>query len=132
MPPDDSAPTPAQVWLARARSMLVKASAPLLPDVLPADHCYDAQQAAEKAIKAIYLMHGTRARDIHDIDVLLKELPAEVDPPDPVWEAATVTYWAVKGRYSEDLNEADENDVREAIELATNVYEWAAAIVNAS
>ena len=49
LPPND----PAE-WLNRARSSLVRAKA-RLPGSYLEDHCFDAQQAAEKAIKAVFI-----------------------------------------------------------------------------
>jgi HEPN domain-containing protein len=47
----------AHEWLRRARSNFARAAAdPAHPDILLEDLCFDAQQAAEKAIKAV-LVH---------------------------------------------------------------------------
>lgn len=51
-PPDD----PRQ-WLNRARSNLSRAKAQI-PEVYLEDPCFDAQQAAGKAIKAVLLKKG--------------------------------------------------------------------------
>jgi hypothetical protein len=44
-------------WLNRARSNLAHAQA-VSPEVFLEDLCFDAQQAAEKAIKAIFICRG--------------------------------------------------------------------------
>jgi hypothetical protein len=50
--------------LNRARSNLIRAKADMrIPEVYLEDLCFDAQQAAEKAVKAI-LLHGGRLRDL--------------------------------------------------------------------
>ncbi len=48
-------------WLNRARSDLELARS-LKPDVYLEDLCFHAQQAAEKAIKALLIHHGTPFR----------------------------------------------------------------------
>jgi hypothetical protein len=53
-PPDDP-----REWLNRARSSLAKAAAADIPEVYREDLCFDAQQAAEKALKAVLLCGET-------------------------------------------------------------------------
>ena len=54
MPPKRLSPDDPREWLNRARSNLTKAKAKS-PEVYLEDLCFDAQQAAEKAIKAVLL-----------------------------------------------------------------------------
>ncbi len=52
-------------WLNRARSNLARAKADIrIPHVYLEDLCFDAQQAAEKAIKAVLLNLGVRSLTI--------------------------------------------------------------------
>ncbi len=51
-PPDDP-----KEWINRARSSLIRASS-RLPGVYLEDLCFDSQQAAEKAVKALLIKHG--------------------------------------------------------------------------
>jgi HEPN domain-containing protein len=64
-PPDDP-----REWINRARSNLVRAQA-MLPGVYLEDLCFDAQQAAEKAIKAVLITRGAAVPPIHDLAGLL-------------------------------------------------------------
>jgi HEPN domain-containing protein len=58
MPPERRPPDDPREWINRARSNLVRAQT-TLPGVYLEDLCFDAQQAAEKAIKAVLnLPHG--------------------------------------------------------------------------
>jgi HEPN domain-containing protein len=52
MPPDRFQPDDPREWLNRARSNLALAKASISPDTNLEDLCFEAQQAAEKAIKA--------------------------------------------------------------------------------
>jgi len=51
--------------------------------------CFAAQQAAEKAVKALHLFHGQEARG-HVVARLLVDLPADVAVPDELVERAKV------------------------------------------
>ena len=57
-------------WLNRAQSNLARARDPL-PGTYLEDFCFDAQQAAEKAIKAVFIAHGLTFPYIHDLGRLL-------------------------------------------------------------
>ena len=57
-------------WLNRARSNLIQARG-LQPGVYLEDLCFNAQQAAEKAIKALLIHHGVPFPYIHDLTKLL-------------------------------------------------------------
>ena len=81
MPPNDRDPISPQEWLRRARSNLARARADRnLPDVLYEDLCFDAQQAAEKAIKALLVHRQVRfpkTHDLLDLLTLLTERPTD-------------------------------------------------------
>jgi HEPN domain-containing protein len=57
MKPSRFLPTDPREWLRRARSNLVHSRAEA-DEVDPAELCFDAQQAAEKAIKAVFIHRG--------------------------------------------------------------------------
>ena len=73
-PPDD----PIE-WLNRARSNLTRAKA-RLEGVYLEDLCFDAQQAAEKAIKALLIARGVEFPYVHDLSRLLTVLVEPVEP----------------------------------------------------
>ncbi len=56
MPPEQRSPDDPREWLRRARSNMARAQADIrLSDVYLEDLCFDAQQAAEKSIKAVLI-----------------------------------------------------------------------------
>jgi len=73
VPPPNPAPATARDWLARARGKLALARLPLPGDAYFEDLCFLAQQAAELAIKAVYVQFGRKFARIHDLDQLLSE-----------------------------------------------------------
>jgi HEPN domain-containing protein len=131
MPPDLRDPTRPAEWLRRARSNLALARAhTAVPDVLLEDLCFDAQQAAEKAIKAVLVHHQIDFPKTHVLTKLLELLAGEgVAVPDDIREANRLNDYAVATRYvglAEDVTDAD---YRQAIELASRVVRWAESAV---
>ena len=99
MPPESRSLSLPSDWLRRARSDLALAKAPLPTDVLYADLCFHAQQAAEKAIKAVYRARRCGFRYTHDISELLDGLALQgVLVPQEIREAATLTDFAAISR----------------------------------
>ncbi len=61
--------------------------------------CFHAQQAAEKAIKAVLLKHAIEAPRTHNLQVLPELLPASVPVPAEVAQATELSGYAVALRY---------------------------------
>jgi len=65
----------AMEWLKRAKSNLACAKVgKVSEDILYEDLCFDAQQAAEKAFKAICIINDIRFKKAHDISYLIELL----------------------------------------------------------
>ena len=119
-PPDDP-----REWLNRTRSNLLRAKAKL-PDVYLEDLCFDAQQAAEKAIKAVMLSRGRTFPYTHDIADLLTLLEKHGEIiPEPIREAGRLTRYAVGTRYPGVTEPITEEEYQEAVHIAETVLEWA-------
>ncbi len=122
----------AENWLTRARSSLALAMVDKPPGCLWEDLCFHAQQAAEKAIKAVLVHHGLHFRFVHDINELLSGLQqAGVEVPPSFREAGTLNEFAVMTRYPGTYEAVSEVDYRKAIAIADSVLEWAARVVAA-
>ena len=65
-PPERFPPDDPREWLNRAKSNLALAMN-RTPDVYMEDLCFEAQQAAEKAIKAIMIMRGIEFPYVHGL-----------------------------------------------------------------
>ena len=130
MPPERAPPDDPREWLSRARSCLVRASL-VHPEVYLEDLCFDAQQAAEKALKAALLHLGVRFPKVHDLAELLGliEAAGEEIPPG-VREAARLSDFAVEARYPGTAEPVTEAEHREAVSLAEAVVAWAQARVD--
>lgn len=93
-PPDDP-----REWLNRARSNLVLARA-AEEGIYLEDLCFNLQQAAEKAIKALLIKHGVAFPYVHDIGellILLEDIGQSV--PEVIRQSARLTRFAVFTRY---------------------------------
>lgn len=129
MPHEDlSAGGPAE-WLRYARSDLELARVGRPAEVLFEGLCFHAQQAAEKAIKAVLIAKGVPPPRTHNIRILLDLLPRRDTPPQQVDDAASLTDYAVLSRYPGDFESVDEEEYTEAVELAKTVLLWAETII---
>lgn len=125
MPPELRPPDDPHEWLNRARSNLVRART-TLPGVYLEDFCFDAQQAAEKAIKSVLIARGVAFPPIHDLARLLTVLgqTGEVIPP-AIAEAARLTRFAVTTRYPGGVEPVTPSEYERAVTIAEAVVKWA-------
>jgi HEPN domain-containing protein len=122
MPPERRPPDDPREWLNRARSNLVQAQA-ILPGVYLEDLCFNAQQAAEKAIKAVLIARGVDFPLIHDLARLLTLLDQEI-PPD-IAAAARLTRFAAVTRYPGVAEPVTIEEHQRAVAIAAAVVQWA-------
>jgi len=116
-------------WLRYARSDLELARVKRPPEVLLEELCFHAQQAAEKALKAVLIAKGVPPPKTHNIRTLLDILPPDIIPPKEVEDAASLTDYAVISRYPGDFESVDEKEYKETIRLAEIVVLWAERII---
>ena len=117
--PDDP-----RAWLDRARSNLIRAQQ-RAPNVYLEDLCFDAQQAAEKALKALCIERSFEFPYVHDLTRLVTLLQEEGQPvPDEVKEAGRLTRYAVFTRYPGVGDPVTEDDHERAVAIAGRVVEW--------
>lgn len=112
-------------WLARARSSLTL-SAAKTPGVLYEDLCFQAQQAGEKALKAVFVARKIPYPYTHDINALLSVLEQNgVVIPEPLWSAVSLTSYASDTRYPGNEMPVTKDEYHEAISMAENILTWA-------
>lgn len=116
-------------WLRYARSDLELARVVRPDEVLFEGLCFHAQQAAEKALKAVLIAKGVPPPKTHNIRTLLDLLPQEVIAPQEIEDAASLTDYAVTSRYPGDFESVDEEEYEETVRLAENVVLWAERII---
>ena len=116
----------ADEWISRARSALAIASRKPEPPIVVEDLCFQAQQAAEKALKAVCRDKGIEFRSTHDIDELVELLSNHGVPiTQEVDDATVLTRYAVQTRYPGLSPALTESDWIEAVGLAKGVVRWA-------
>jgi len=117
-------------WLNRARSNLAR-SRLALPGIYLEDLCFDAQQAAEKAIKAVLIYKQIRYPYIHDLGKLLFLAERrKIKVPITVRRAARLTRYAVSSRYPGLDEPVSGKEQKDAVKIAENVIRWADKIIS--
>lgn len=119
LPPDDP-----REWISRAKSNLTRARN-IIPGVELEDLCFDAQQAAEKAVKAIFISRRESFPYIHDLDRLLRLLERiGIRIPKYVNEAKELTQYAHETRYPGLTAPVTLRQYRRAVRIAAAVLRW--------
>ena len=114
-------------WLRYAEEDLITAETLLVQAHVPSRQaCWHAQQAAEKALKAVLIFLQIDFRRTHDLNVLRDLLPdswqLKTAPPN----VGDLNRWAVAARYPDDAQEATKADASTAVETARAIWTHAA------
>jgi len=126
VPQDRPTPGSAQDWLARAKGDLAIARAPLPRGAFCEDLCFHAQQAAEKALKAVYRHYGWVFEYTHDLEELIAGLEGQgLAVPPEVKGAVALTGFAWESRYPGLGEPVTVEEYREALRLCECVVAWA-------
>jgi HEPN domain-containing protein len=89
---------------------------------------FHAQQAIEKALKAVLTRQGLEFRFTHDLITLLEQVKAAgLAPPTDVEEVEDLTAFAVQFRYS--LYDDEPLDRSAALDVAQQYIDWADEII---
>lgn len=125
-PPDDP-----REWLNRARSNLAKSRNQIrLLDVYREDLCFDAQQAAEKAIKAVLIHLKQPFPYTHDMAKLLAVVETTgMSVPEDVRDAFRLTRFALVTRYPGMAEPVTEEDYQRAVAIAEATVCWAQEVI---
>ena len=99
--------------------------------IFPHQICFHAQQAVEKALKAVLLLSKIEFPLTHDIIELLDifeihgiTLPKDFD------DAASLTPYAVETRYPGYFIEIFDTDVKQALIIAEKIVTWAEKFIS--
>jgi HEPN domain-containing protein len=120
------APDPSVVaeWMLSARSDLAYAEMPPPEGARYEQGCFHAQQAAEKALKALLLSRDQEPPYVHNIQALLDLLSRGGFVVEQVQEAAALTGYAVLTRYRPLGETVTEDEWLAAADLARQVVRW--------
>jgi HEPN domain-containing protein len=124
LPPDDP-----REWLNRARSNFACAIAHI-PDAYLEDLCFNAQQCAEKAVKAVFICRGESFPFVHDLRKLLTLLEETgLKVPKYVWEAIKLSPYASVTRYPDQVAPVTQRQYHRAVRIAAAILRWAERLV---
>lgn len=129
-PADNTKPGSGRDWLRHAASDIHFAKLGLAdPDVMRNQVAFHAQQAAEKALKAVLVERSLRFPRTHDLAALVEmiqlaglSLPASM-------QVEALTPFAVETRYPGAFAQVTTAEADAAIRSAEAVFEWASQIV---
>lgn len=113
-------------WLSKARTDLTVALVVLEqgPDMDPWVCCFHAQQAAEKALKAVIVAQGAEPPFIHNLVALQALMPPDLDLGTPVTELADLSASARGTRYVTDADGSEDptwDEAEQAVATAGRV-----------
>ena len=115
-------------WLRYAEEDLITAETLLAQShVPPRQACWFAQQAAEKALKAVLIFLQIDFRRTHDLNVLRDLLPESWHLKTTLSNLGDLNRWVVAARYPDDVQELTKADASEAVEQARAVWTAASA-----
>lgn len=121
----------ARKWLDKAGEDLQAADRLLSPPPLPNTACFHAQQAAEKALKAVAVYLGAqdipKTHDLLKLADLIRSLDGQV--PFVKEDFARLQPYAVDGRYPRSIKPS-EGAAGEAVGLAHDIYQWAQGYIS--
>ncbi len=134
MAPERLAHDDPREWLNRAKSnMALSRSGIDEPGIYLEDLCFDAQQAAEKAIKAVLLLLKVHFPYIHDLAELLTLIESGGQTvPQPVREAVQLTPFAAEARYPGSQEPVTREEYENAVTIAATVVRWAEELIGQS
>jgi HEPN domain-containing protein len=117
-------------WLNRAQSNLMLAKAEI-PGVYLEDLCFDAQQAAEKALKAFLIHLRLEFPYVHDLAELITLLERSgVAVPGEVREASRLTRFAVGLRYPGVAEPVTKEEYKDVVAIAEATVGWVADLLS--
>jgi HEPN domain-containing protein len=117
-------------WLNHAKSDLRLSKLAWKEGILPEQICFHAQQAAEKALKAVLVHKNVDFPFTHDLDQLVEVAKhAGMTIPEKLHDIGILTPYAVQTRYPGFWGEISDAEVGEAVDLAEETLIWASALI---
>ncbi len=133
MPHDKNGLGTPENWLKRAKSNLAIAKQPKTEDIFWEDYCFEIQQAAEKALKAVLLSKNIKFRFVHDLAELLTLLEQnKISFSEEIRAAAELTDYSVEARYPGPFEPVTEVEFEDALKIAEAVVKWAESEISTS
>ena len=115
----------AKQWIAKADNDLRNAEHTIQLEVdCPFDTvCFHAQQCAEKCLKALLVFHGIDPPRVHDVRMLVRQLPPQAAGRFDIEGLLVLNRYSVEARYPGEWDPILREDAEEALRLARLVRE---------
>jgi len=113
-------------WMRRARSDLALANLIEVEEISPEILAFHAQQAVEKALKALLVQRQVdfpRTHNIGMLFILCAESGYEVE--DYLREADKLSDYAVAARYPGEMTEVSREEAKITADVANKIFDWA-------
>lgn len=117
-------------WLKRAKSSLILAKKSIEDGLFYEDLCFNAQQSAEKSLKALIVHLGMTPKRTHSFMKIIGQLSERFQIPDSLQEVLILEPYAVITRYPDDYIDITKEEYNEAIEVAESIYNWVVENIN--
>jgi len=116
----------AEQWLSRAKGNLIRARQGMTTsDFFYEDLCFDCQQAGEKSLKALMILHNIVPSPTHSLSILIETLEEHrITIPDIVKEAVPLSYYAVTTRYPGHYEPVNQREYKTALKMADAIVTW--------
>ena len=111
-------------WLKRAHSSLELAKFSDNEFVYYEDLCYQAQQAAEKGLKALLIFYGVEPERTHNLFILLQKLDDYTELNDDIKDVLKLYNFAVQTRYPGDYIAIEREEYEQSIMIAERCLKW--------
>lgn len=119
-----------EVWIKRADSALSLGKISDQEDIFYEDLCFQLQQAAEKAIKALLIFNNIIPPRTHSFKILINEISKIIVCDDVIKRTIELEDYAVQTRYPGDYTPVDKNEYLEALEITEKAIEWIKSKIN--
>jgi HEPN domain-containing protein len=116
-------------WLENARSDFELACVKKTRKIRYEHLCFHAQQAAEKAIKALLLSCGNEVPRTHDLSYVIDALPVSLLIPPQLLLLPILTKYAVQFRYPGQETSVTRKEYLKAVELAQATLDWVKDVI---
>ncbi|MDR1286454.1 MAG: HEPN domain-containing protein [Treponema sp.] len=111
-------------WMNRAKSSLAISKTRYDESVFYEDLCFQAQQAVEKALKALLVFYKIEPEKTHNLVSLIKELSKYITIPEEINETVILNDYAVQTRYPGGYTPVEEEEYNNAIIIAEKCIKW--------
>ena len=110
-------------WLRRAKSSLELAKT-RKEKIFLEDLCFEAQQAAEKALKALLIHLDIVVPRVHSFNIILSAIAEKIEVPHEIEDVFILSDYAVQTRYPGDYTPITVEEYDKALAIAEKIISW--------